>query len=75
MGIAVIFLVVLGIIWIFGDKESSEDQDSEESGFVRPEEEFDAMAGGFPVPPLPGQSLPPSPRASRHQNTQEGELV
>jgi NADH-quinone oxidoreductase subunit H len=23
---------------------------------------FDAMAGGFPVPPLPGQTLPPVPR-------------
>ena len=26
---------------------------------------FDAFADGFPVPPLPGQSLPPSPRARR----------
>ena len=26
---------------------------------------FDAFAGGYPVPPLPGQKLPPSPRA-RH---------
>jgi len=29
---------------------------------------FDAMAGGFPVPPLPGQELPPVPRrASRRE--------
>ncbi|WP_102509444.1 NADH-quinone oxidoreductase subunit NuoH [Sanguibacter massiliensis] len=28
-------------------------------------EPFDAFAGGFPVPPLPGQQLPPSPRAAR----------
>lgn len=28
-------------------------------------EEFDAFAGGYPVPPLPGQSLPPSPRSGR----------
>lgn len=28
-------------------------------------EEFDAFAGGFPVPPLPGQVLPPSPRQQR----------
>lgn len=27
-----------------------------------PEPAFDPMAGGFPVPPLPGQSLPPVPR-------------
>lgn len=28
-------------------------------------EEFDAFAGGYPVPPLPGQQLPPSPRKGR----------
>jgi NADH-quinone oxidoreductase subunit H len=31
------------------------------------DEPFDAFAGGFPVPPLPGQALPPSPRAQRRQ--------
>lgn len=30
-----------------------------------PEEPFDPMREGYPVPPLPGQTLPPSPRASR----------
>lgn len=29
------------------------------------DEPFDAFADGFPVPPLPGQTLPPSPRAQR----------
>lgn len=33
----------------------------------RPDEPFDAFAGGYPVPPLPGQSLPPSPRARRRE--------
>ncbi|MFO7243490.1 MAG: NADH-quinone oxidoreductase subunit NuoH [Actinomycetes bacterium] len=28
-------------------------------------QEFDAFAGGYPVPPLPGQELPPSPRKGR----------
>ncbi len=28
-------------------------------------EEIDPFAGGYPVPPLPGQVLPPSPRAQR----------
>lgn len=32
-------------------------------------EEFDAFAGGFPVPPMPGQQLPPSPRRARHEQT------
>ncbi|GAB2451579.1 NADH-quinone oxidoreductase subunit NuoH [Xylanimonas ulmi] len=30
---------------------------------------FDAFAGGYPVPPLPGQTLPPSPRAARRPVT------
>lgn len=30
-----------------------------------PDEPFDAFAGGYPVPPLPGQTLPPSPRRLR----------
>lgn len=29
------------------------------------DEPFDAFAAGYPVPPLPGQKLPPSPRAER----------
>ncbi|HZJ40119.1 MAG TPA: NADH-quinone oxidoreductase subunit H, partial [Demequina sp.] len=28
-------------------------------------EDFDAFAGGYPVPPLPGQTLPRSPRSGR----------
>lgn len=31
------------------------------------DEPFDAFADGFPVPPLPGQTLPPSPRALRRE--------
>ena len=30
-----------------------------------PQEPFDAFGGGYPVPPLPGQTLPPSPRRLR----------
>ncbi len=29
------------------------------------DEPFDAFAAGYPVPPLPGQTLPPSPRKAR----------
>jgi NADH-quinone oxidoreductase subunit H len=31
------------------------------------DEPFDAFAAGYPVPPLPGQTLPPSPRKARLQ--------
>jgi NADH-quinone oxidoreductase subunit H len=30
-----------------------------------PPKPFDAFAGGYPVPPLPGETLPPSPRRLR----------
>ena len=36
---------------------------------------FDAFADGFPVPPLPGQTLPPSPRAGRRVTTESGQPV
>ena len=35
-------------------------------------EELDAFAGGFPVPPLPHQSLPPSPRSGRTVEARAG---
>ncbi|MET9291546.1 NADH-quinone oxidoreductase subunit NuoH [Streptomyces sp. NPDC003077] len=38
-----------------------------------PEPAFDPMAGGFPVPPLPGQTLPPVPR--RRSRWAERELI
>ena len=79
LGIAAVFLFAIILIWIFGGKKDVDGGRVGDEGFVRPEEEFDAMAGGFPVPPLPGQSLPPSPRAARRDATpssnQEGGLV
>ncbi|WP_246311225.1 NADH-quinone oxidoreductase subunit NuoH [Changpingibacter yushuensis] len=65
LAIAIVFLIALVAIWFFGGNDEEEDDASGQPGFVRPEEEFDPMAGGFPVPPMPGQSLPPSPRAQR----------
>ena len=38
-------------------------------------EPFDAFAGGYPVPPMPGQVLPPSPRAARRSAAQEASAV
>ncbi|GAA2139746.1 NADH-quinone oxidoreductase subunit NuoH [Kitasatospora kazusensis] len=47
-------------------KHQSEPQEPE------PAAEFDPMAGGYPVPPLPGQELPPVPRRpSRAPRLQE----
>lgn len=64
-GIVGIFVVVVVIMW-FSDKavakREAERQAEAERAAAEP---FDAMADGFPVPPLPGQKLPPSPRAGR----------
>src|SRR5690625_7698797 len=35
--------------------------------------EFDAFAAGYPVPPLPGQVLPPSPRQTGRASSRERE--
>lgn len=39
--------------------------EAEQNAKPREAQEFDAFADGFPVPPKPGQTLPPSPRAAR----------
>lgn len=54
-GIVAVFLVIMVILWLV-DNPVKEKEDTEP---------FDPFAGGYPVPPLPGQQLPPSPRAGR----------
>ncbi len=55
-----IFVLVMVVMWLTdkGEDASGAPQDKEEKT-------FDPMADGFPVPPLPGQSMPVSPRAGR----------
>jgi NADH-quinone oxidoreductase subunit H len=50
IAIGVVALLVFGVVMI-GDKPDPEPP-------AVPQGEFDAFAGGFPVPPLPGQVLP-----------------
>ena len=57
------------LIILMAPEKDLEEELSEESGFIRQAEEFDAFAGGYPVPPLNGQALPPSPRATRASAT------
>jgi NADH-quinone oxidoreductase subunit H len=57
-------LLISLVIDVFRDREEKQRQAAEK---LAPPVEFDPMAGGFPVPPLPGQTLPPVPRRrSRH---------
>ena len=53
--LAVVALVAVGISYLVPEKKRR-------TGTVPPGE-FDPFAGGYPVPPMPGQQLPPSPRA------------
>ncbi|MEU3991506.1 NADH-quinone oxidoreductase subunit NuoH [Streptomyces platensis] len=53
-GGAVLLLLISLLVDFFRRAEVVEETDGDGA--------FDPMAGGFPVPPLPGQSLPPVPR-------------
>ncbi|MFD0445682.1 MULTISPECIES: NADH-quinone oxidoreductase subunit NuoH [Streptomyces] len=59
VGGAVIALLLLSFVVDFFRDRSAQAEAGAEQG---PEPAFDPMAGGFPVPPLPGQTLPPVPR-------------
>jgi len=48
-------LVMLGLYWLFGNNRP---QSTEPEIEVPTAERFDAFAGGYPVPPMPGQELP-----------------
>ncbi|GAB6938684.1 NADH-quinone oxidoreductase subunit NuoH [Isoptericola variabilis] len=69
-GVAVAAVVVVAALWLWPDRKAKATDGSgppDGAGRARrPAGEFDAFADGFPVPPLPGQALPPSPRARRH---------
>lgn len=69
VGISTIVLVVAVVILLWPDPKVDEEtkvKELRESGVsvVRPGEAFDAFKDGYPVPPIPGQELPPSPRAA-----------
>ncbi|WP_435604000.1 NADH-quinone oxidoreductase subunit NuoH [Streptomyces sp. bgisy130] len=53
-GGAVLLLLISLLVDFFRRGEVAEETDGDGA--------FDPMAGGYPVPPLPGQSLPPVPR-------------
>ncbi len=63
----VLFAIMLGlivlisaIVYLVAAPTDEEDEDE-----IDPEAPFDAWAGGYPAPPILGQTLPPSPRAGR----------
>ncbi|WP_149183073.1 NADH-quinone oxidoreductase subunit NuoH [Streptomyces sp. TRM49041] len=57
---AVLAVLLLSFVAdMFRDRREKAEGEAEEAAQAG---EFDPMAGGFPVPPLPGQTLPPVPR-------------
>ncbi|WP_063736794.1 NADH-quinone oxidoreductase subunit NuoH [Streptomyces sp. RTd22] len=73
VGGAVIALLLLSfVVDIFRDRGAAAKGEAGPEVEEGPEPAFDPMAGGFPVPPLPGQSLPPVPR---RRSRQERELI
>ncbi len=51
VGAAVLLLLVMVALLFVGDRQAVEPEPA-------PDEPFDAFAGGYPVPPMPGQVLP-----------------
>ncbi|MGW0658062.1 NADH-quinone oxidoreductase subunit NuoH [Streptodolium elevatio] len=73
---AIIVVLVLSVVWDM--MRGAEDDDGGEEplpGTPGAKEPFDPMAGGFPVPPLPGQELPPVPRRNVRRTEPVGAAV
>ncbi|MCK0118025.1 NADH-quinone oxidoreductase subunit NuoH [Isoptericola sp. S6320L] len=63
VAILVVFALVMVVLWLWPQRKTPDRPAADGAG---PEGGgFDAFAGGYPVPPLPGQALPASPRARR----------
>jgi NADH-quinone oxidoreductase subunit H len=59
--VAILFTIaVVGFV-----KDAQANKAEEPADAADEPEELDAFAGGYPVPPLPHQTLPPSPRSGR----------
>ncbi|GAA2410218.1 NADH-quinone oxidoreductase subunit NuoH [Streptomyces glaucosporus] len=55
-------LVMVVLSFVYDTFRERRERAEEESVKAAGSEPFDPMAGGYPVPPLPGQTLPPVPR-------------
>lgn len=65
IGGGVFAVVVIAVLWFWPQKPPTGSGKSRATGGRKGAEPFDAFADGFPVPPLPGQVLPESPRRAR----------
>lgn len=58
-------ILIVIAVWSFVNDARKNAEDEELASRETEPEVLDAFAGGYPVPPLPHQSLPPSPRSGR----------
>ena len=63
-GVAGIFVIALIVMWFADSRDARKEALAQAEKQVRVAN-FDPLAAGCAVPPLPGQQLPPSPRANR----------
>ena len=59
---ALVVVIVIG--WIVSSRSSRRDAEQQREAEESANAEFDAFAGGFPVPPMPGQKFTYTPRRS-----------
>ena len=65
-GIGIIAVMTVAMFLIGGEEEEAAEAGAAGPEPSSPEQEFDAFAGGYPVPPMPGQSAgPANPTTSR----------
>ncbi len=69
---ALVVVLVITLLWPENKPEPEPEPAAAPAGGdgVVVDSEFDAFAGGFPVPPMPGQQLPPSPRRALREQRQ-----
>lgn len=66
LALAVVFFLAMLVLFFLPTHEADEEAASPaRDDVLAPEDTHDAFAGGFPVPPLPGQALPLSARTMR----------
>jgi NADH-quinone oxidoreductase subunit H len=61
VGAPIAALLLLALVWDMLRRKPGTEKPAEGTAPAGPAA-FDPMAGGYPVPPLPGQELPPVPR-------------
>ena len=62
-GAGLLVVVVMGA-WVLAWRASKREREAEQAAAREAARSFDAMAGGYPVPPLPGQQFTYTPRSA-----------